>query len=65
MKAIAKVTVEREDRQAVSAIVQVEGSVVNTLPGRAFRRAHEVLVKQHGENLYGWKKMEIELWRRD
>ena len=43
---------------------RVGGSVISTLPAKAWRLAHNTL-KKWGFTVYSWRYMKIELWRED
>ena len=70
MKAIYRATVTRPPPAGTEADVEqivvgkVEASVVDSLPGAAWRAARKVM-KRRLAPMYAWKHLRIDLWRTD
>ena len=61
-KALCRVTVERDAAAPQAVIVKARGSVVGTLAGAAWRRAHQLL-REAKVSIYGWRRIIIEMER--
>ena len=71
MRAAYKVTVTRPPTTAtrgtdivLEVIGRIRGSVVDSLPGLAWRAARRVM-KERLASIYAWRHIRLDLWRED